>query len=533
MEQIKVIQTASRGIAVAPAYCYHQPDLTAAADRAEGCKAEAEKFHQARKAVIQELEQLSREEEIFAAHREIANDFMLLDGVLTKISVGKKNAQQALSETIQEFETIFSGMNDAYMKERAADIRDVGKRLMANLKGIQLQDLYDMSQESIVVAKDLYPSDTVKMKPNLVKGILTEEGGITSHISIMAKSMGIPILVGVQGILEKVMDGVRICMDAENGDIVIDPDAAAETEYLQRKQAYEREQEQLLQLRGIGPVTKDGKQILLCANVGNLEDIQKALPMNIDGVGLFRTEFLYMENSHFPTEEEQFEVYSQAASLVPQELTIRTLDIGGDKALPYFEFEQEDNPFLGWRAIRISLKMRQMFKEQLRAILRASAFGHVRIMFPMVISMEELREAKGLVEECKKELLTERKVFDDQIETGIMIETPASVLMADEFAKESDFFSIGTNDLTQYLLAVDRGNKKISDLYDFMNPAVLRAIRHVIEAGHRENIKVGMCGEMAGSPKAIALLLNMGLDEFSMSAGSIDYARKIILDNFS
>ncbi len=533
MEQIKVMRTASRGIAVAPVYCYRQPDLTAAMGSTDDWEKETEKFDQAQRAVSEELKRLAEEDEIFAAHREIADDFMLRDSVLTKIKAEKKNVQQALGETIQEFEAIFSGMEDEYMKERAADVRDVGKRLMANLKGVQLPDLCSMQQESIVMARDLYPSDTVKMNPELVKGIITEEGGITSHISIMAKNMNIPILVGVQGILEKVTEGMLICMDAEKGIIVIEPDVAVQEEYSQQKLAYEREQERLLQLRDIRLVTEDGNDIFLCANVGNLEDIKKALSMNIDGVGLFRTEFLYMENNHFPTEEEQFEVYSQAARLIPRELTIRTLDIGGDKSLPYFEFDQEDNPFLGWRAIRISLEMRQMFREQLRAILRASAFGHVRIMFPMIISMEELQEANRLVEECKKELRVEGKVFDEQIETGIMIETPASVLMADEFARESDFFSIGTNDLTQYLLAVDRGNKKISDLYDYMNPAVLRAVRHVIEAGHRENRRVGMCGEMAANPETIPLLLEMGLDEFSMSAGSIDYARKLILDHLN
>ena len=252
--------------------------------------------------------------------------------------------------------------------------------------------------------------------------------------------------------------------------------------------------------------------------------------MNIDGVGLFRSEFLYMENTHFPTEEEQFEVYKEAAMLCPQELTIRTLDIGGDKDLSYFDFEKEENPFLGWRAIRISLDMKEMFKEQLRAILRASAFGHVRIMFPMIISLEELREAKALVEECKKELSAEGKVYDEKIELGMMMETPASVLLAETFAKEADFFSIGTNDLTQYLLAVDRGNKKIADRYDYFHPAVVSAIGQIIRAGHKEGIKVGMCGEMAGDKRAVPILLELGLDEFSMSAGSIDYVREQIIN---
>ena len=312
--------------------------------------------------------------------------------------------------------------------------------------------------------------------------------------------------------------------------IITAPDEAAVKEYEEKLAAYESERARLESLRGTPAVTKDGKRIYLCANVGNAQDIKNALPMNIDGVGLFRSELLYMQNTHFPTEEEQFAVYKEAAQLSSQELTIRTLDIGGDKELSYYEFEKEENPFLGWRAIRISLDMKDMFKEQLRAILRASAFGHVRIMFPMIISMDELLDAKAVVEECKAELRAEGVAFDENIETGMMIETPASVMLADEFAKEADFFSIGTKDLTQYILAVDRGNKKIANKYDYFSPAVLRAIGHVIEAGHKEGIKVGMCGEMAGDQKAVNILLDLGLDEFSMSAGSIDYVREQILN---
>ncbi|MDO4338734.1 MAG: phosphoenolpyruvate--protein phosphotransferase [Eubacteriales bacterium] len=533
MEKMQVEKTASRGIAVAPVYYYQEPDLipeTGTVGEAQ-VSAEAEKFENAKNEVMAELAALAEKSEIFAAHQEIAGDFMLQEGVLAKIRDDKKNVQQALDETIQEIAAIFASMDDAYMKERAADVKDVGKRLMASLKGVRLPDLGNMDKESIVAARDLYPSDTVKMNPEFVKGILTEEGGVTSHVSIMAKSMNIPILVGVRGILGKLSDGVLVCMDAEKGTIAIEPDEDTKNAYLEKKAAYEKEREMLVKLRNQPAVTADGKRIYLCANVGNVEDIRNALPMMIDGIGLFRSEFLYMENTHFPTEEEQFEVYSEAAKLCPQELTIRTLDIGGDKELSYFQFEKEENPFLGWRAIRISLEMKDMFKEQLRAILRASAFGHVRIMFPMIISLVELREAKAVVEECKAELRAEGTVFDENIEVGMMIETPASVLLADEFAKEADFFSIGTNDLTQYLLAVDRGNKKISDRYDFMNPAVLKAIRQVIEAGHKEGIKVGMCGEMAGSQEAVPVLLDMGLDEFSMSAGSIDYVRKLVLEN--
>ncbi|MCB6415822.1 phosphoenolpyruvate--protein phosphotransferase [Dorea acetigenes] len=532
MERIDVEKTASRGIAAAVAYKYLEPDwtpdMTLLAE--EEVEAEQQRFAAVKGAVLQELGELAAENEIFAAHLEIADDFMLQEGITSKIRDEKKNAQLAVHEVVEEFAAVFAAMDDAYMKERGADIKDVGKRFLAGLKGIKRPDLGSLSSEVIVVAKDLYPSDTVKLSPELVKGIITEEGGVTSHVSIIAKSMNIPTLVGVKGILDKVEDGMMVCMDAEKGIIVTDPDASVLSEYQEKKKAYEEQRRHLESLRNVPAVTKDGKRISLCANVGNVEDIRKALPMNIDGVGLFRSEFLYMENTHFPTEEEQFEVYKEAAMLCPQELTIRTLDIGGDKDLSYFDFEKEENPFLGWRAIRISLDMKEMFKEQLRAILRASAFGHVRIMFPMIISLEELREAKALVEECKKELSAEGKVYDEKIELGMMMETPASVLLAETFAKEADFFSIGTNDLTQYLLAVDRGNKKIADRYDYFHPAVVSAIGQIIRAGHKEGIKVGMCGEMAGDKRAVPILLELGLDEFSMSAGSIDYVREQIIN---
>ena len=533
MEKVYVEKTASRGVAAAPVYMYLEPDLSpdtysVAADRVEE---EKKKFEEARDAVVEELAVLAAENEIFAAHLGIAADFTLKDGVDNKIAGDGKNAQQALQETIDEIAAIFAMMDDPYMRERGADIKDIGKRMMARLKNVRLPDLGNIQEEVVVVARDLYPSDTVKIQPDKVKGIITEEGGVTSHVSILAKSMNIPTLVGVKGILAKLEEGHMVCMDAENGIIIIEPDSSTVDEYRAKKDACEQERIRLEQLRNTPAVTPDGKRISLCVNVGNAEGLRQALAMNIDGVGLFRSEFLYMENTHFPTEEEQYAVYKEAAELCPQELTIRTLDIGGDKELPYFEFEKEENPFLGWRAIRISLDMKDMFKTQLRAILRASAFGHVRIMFPMIISPEELVEAKSIVAECKRELAAEGIDYDENIECGMMIETPASVFLADEFAREADFFSIGTNDLTQYLLAVDRGNKKIADKYDYFHPAVIRAIGHVIRAGHQEGIKVGMCGEMAGDPKATAKLLELGLDEFSMSAGSIDYVREKIIDN--
>ncbi len=531
MIRINVEKTASRGIVVAPAYYYAEPDLSPDASLVPDNETneETQVFERAKQAVLAELAAAAEANPIFAAHLEIADDFTLQEGVVSKIKSQNKNAQLALHETVEEIATMFSMIDDPYMQERSADIKDVGKRYMAQLKGVTRPDLGALTEEVIVVAKDMYPSDTVKINTDTVKGIITEEGGVTSHVFIIAKSMDIPILVGVSGILDAAVTGQTICMDAETGEIILDPTEELATAYTDKKAAYMAGKARLEALRSEKVVTKEGRHIALAANVGGIADIQNALKMNIDGVGLFRSEFLYMENAHFPTEAEQFEVYKEAATLCPSELTIRTLDIGGDKELSYFAFEQEENPFLGWRAVRICLEMQDMFKEQIRAILKASAFGHVRMMVPMIISLEEIRAVKELVEICKAELTAEHVAFDASMPVGMMMETPSSVLLADEFAKEVDFFSIGTNDLTQYLLAVDRGNKKIADKYDYFHPAVVKAIQQIINAGHAAGITVGMCGEMAGDLKATALLLEMGLDEFSMSASSMDYVREFLL----
>lgn len=531
MTEMKVEKTASRGIAIAPAYIYREVDLTPDTYLVEESRIQQEvlQFQEVKQAVLAELEQLSQENSIFAAHMAIADDYTLQEGIIGRVKSGKKNLQQAIAETVEEVSAIFGQMEDEYMRERKADILDIGKRFLLKCKKIAVQDLAGIREPVIVVAKDLFPSDTVKMNPEFVKGIITEEGGVTSHVSIMAKNYGIPALTGVSGILEKLESGNLICMDAGSGRVVIEPQEEVLEDYRERLKADLQEQEEIRKYRSLEAVTPGGKRISLCINVGSTEEIKLALDKNIDGVGLFRTEFLYMENTHFPTEEEQFAVYKEAAELCPGEVTIRTLDIGGDKNLPYYEFAEEENPFLGWRAIRISLDMPDLFRTQLRAILRASAFGYIRIMFPMMISVEELVQAKEMVEKCKEELRKEHVAFDEGIETGMMMETPASVLLAEEFAREADFFSIGTNDLTQYILAVDRGNKKIASRYDSCHPAVVKAIAAIISAGHKYNRKVGMCGELAGDVNAVPKLLELGLDEFSMSAGNIDYVRRIII----
>ncbi|MDF2590170.1 MAG: phosphoenolpyruvate-protein phosphotransferase PtsI, partial [Anaerocolumna sp.] len=426
-----------------------------------------------------------------------------------------------LDSTANEFIMIFETMEDEYMRERAADIKDIRTRLLCALKGINLSSLQNITEKVILVADDLAPSDTAVLNLDYILGFITKEGGVTSHVSIMAKGLGLPALVGVNSIMNEVTNGDFLIMDAKSGNIIINPDEKTIKEYQGLQEEYERKQNELAKESNLPAVTLDGRSVHLCANVGSIYDIKQAIKHGIDGVGLFRSEFLYMENNHFPTEEEQFKAYQEAAILVGKELTIRTLDIGGDKSLSYYEFEKEENPFLGWRAIRISLELKDMFKTQLRAILRASAFGTIRIMFPMIISMEELRTAKEILNECKLELTEESIAFDTNIQVGMMMETPASVLCAEDFAKEVDFFSIGTNDLTQYMLAVDRGNKKIANMYNSFHPAVLKSIKHIIKAGHNNNIKVGMCGEFACDERAIPVLLGLGLDEFSMSAMEI------------
>lgn len=530
MKAVQVERTASRGIVIGKAFLAEKPCLKTEFKtiNEQDIPAEIKRYEEAVACAEAELSELAKTNTIFGAHLEMAKDIALYEGVTTKIRELKCQAEEALELTAAEFILIFESMDDEYMRERAADVKDVRFRLMCNLQGVKANPFESIREEVILVAQDLTPSDTVLLDLRYILGFITQEGGVTSHVSILAKGLGLPALVGVEGIISLIKPGDLLIMDAGEGWIIIDPDEETLKKYQELQQEQRRKQEELQKLNELSSVTTDGRSVSLCINVGSVKDIKKAVKYNHDGVGLFRTEFLYMDNTHFPTEEEQFTVYREAAELCPKELTIRTLDIGGDKELSYYKFDTEENPFLGWRAIRISLDLRDMFKTQLRAILRASAFGHIRIMFPMIISLEELRSAKELVEECKEELGQQNLGYDCDIETGMMIETPASILMIDDFAKEADFFSIGTNDLTQYLLAVDRGNTKISKLYNSFHPAVIRSIQRVVEAGHQNRIKVGMCGEFASDERAVPLLLGLGLDEFSMSSSEILNVKDII-----
>lgn len=525
MEEIRTEQQ-SGGIAIGKAVLLKQPDL--AAERREITAAEAEKeqaaFRRAAEQVREALRPLARTNAIFAAHLDMAEDATLLQGVEEKIAAGK-NAEWALEEETEELSGMLESLEDAYLRERAADVRDVCRRMMAALKGVSETSLRDITEKAILFAEELHPSDTTQMDFRYIRGMVTEKGGATSHVAILARSLEIPALLGVEGILKKVREGEAVILDGKEGRLIFSPDDKTQAAYQEKQQAEKEVKRKLKEMNRLPAATTDGRQVALFANAGSLRDIELAKKHGAEGIGLFRSEFLYMESSRFPTEQEQFEIYKQAAEMLKKPITIRTLDIGGDKNLPYYQFEKEENPFLGWRAIRFCLDMRDVFKTQLKAILRAAAFGDIRIMYPMIVSVEEFRKANTILEECKAELRERKLLFRESISTGIMVETPAAAFIAEELAKEADFFSIGTNDLTQYILAADRGNQKLTKLYSPFHPAVLRAVAKVIAAGHKEGKEVGMCGEFAADARAVPLLLGMGLDEFSMVSNEIAAVR--------
>lgn len=500
--------------------------------------AEVARFYAGRTAAIEQLNSIKEraykslgEEKaaIFEGHLMILEDEELEEEIIDYLRSNKVNAAVASMSIIDQQVAMLSEIDDEYLKERAGDIRDIGNRLVKNILGMHIVDLGEIKDEVILVAYDLTPSETAQLNLDKVLGFITDIGGRTSHTSIMARSLELPAIVGTNNVTQLVNNGDFLILDAVNNAVYINPEAA-EIERLRKLEAQlAEEKSELAKLKDLPAITLDGHTVDVVANIGTIRDCEGADRNGAEGVGLYRTEFLFMDRDQLPTEEEQFIAYKQVVEAMNGRLVIlRTMDIGGDKELPYLNLPKEMNPFLGWRAIRIALDRREILHAQLRAVLRASAFGKLAVMFPMIISVEEIRELKAVLESLKQELRAEGKAFDENIQVGVMVETPSAAVNAKFLAKEVDFFSIGTNDLTQYTLAVDRGNELISHLYNPMSPSVLNLIKQVIDASHAEGKWTGMCGELAGDEKATLLLLGMGLDEFSMSAISIPRIKKLI-----
>lgn len=529
---------ASPGIAIAKAFRYASTSYIAQKQTIMDADAEAIRFQQAiakAKVEIDEIRQLTeiklgaQKAEIFEAHLFLLEDPDLIDTVLEQIENEKINAEYALHEVTAAIVDMLMELDNEMVRERAADVKDVSGRLMSHLIGKPYATLTGISEETIIFAEDLTPSDTAQLDLNYIRGFVTEIGSRTSHSAIMARSLELPAVVGVGKASGSVMDGTIVILDATEGQIIVDPSADVLAQYMDKKKLYEERKLQLKRLAEQPSVTADGVHLELAANIGSIEDLGKVLENGADGVGLFRTEFLYMGRSSLPTEEEQFQTYKHVLEkLNGKRVVIRTLDIGGDKELPYLELPKESNPFLGLRALRLCLKREDLFRTQLRALLRASVYGKLNIMFPMIAVLSELREAKRVLGEERAKLIQEGIAVSDTIEVGIMIEIPAAALGADHLAKEVDFFSIGTNDLIQYTMAADRMNESVAYLYQPYHPSILKLVNMVIKAAEEAGIWTGMCGEMAGDQTAIPLLLGMGLNEFSMSAGSVLPARELV-----
>ncbi|MDQ0208046.1 phosphoenolpyruvate--protein phosphotransferase [Alkalicoccobacillus murimartini] len=530
---------ASQGIAIAKAYVHEEPDFTISSSEASDPNAEIERLEGALSLSKEELAAIkdkteqnlgADKAEIFAAHLLVLSDPELIDSVKDKITNEKRNAEYALNEVADQFITIFENMDNEYMKERAADIRDVTRRVIGHLLGIEAGSLATISEETIVIAEDLTPSDTAQLNPVFIKGFATDIGGRTSHSAIMSRSLEIPAVVGTKEATKLVKTGDLVVVDGIDGEVVINPSEDELASFEQKKADFQKQKDEWAKLVNDQTTTSDGEHVELAANIGTPKDLDGVISNGAEGIGLYRTEFLYMGRDNLPSEEEQFEAYKEVVERMEgKPVVIRTLDIGGDKELPYLDLPKEMNPFLGFRAIRLCLEQPELFRVQLRALLRASAYGNLKIMFPMIAVLEELRQAKALLNEEKDKLISEGVQVSDSIEVGIMVEIPSTAVASPQFAKEVDFFSIGTNDLIQYTFAADRMNEQVSYLYQPYHPAILRLVDMVIKAAHKEGKWVGMCGEMAGDEVAIPLLLGLGLDEFSMSATSILPARSQLL----
>ncbi|MBQ5152921.1 phosphoenolpyruvate--protein phosphotransferase [Macrococcus caseolyticus] len=529
---------ASDGIAIAKAYLLVEPDLSFNNDKVADVDAEVEKFKAAINQSKVELTQIRNNAEIalgpdkaaiFDAHLLVLEDPELINPIEDNIRNNQMNAAASLSEVSTNFITIFESMDNEYMKERAADIKDVSKRVLSHILGVSLPNPTMIDEPVVIIAEDLTPSDTAQLNKKFVQGFATNIGGRTSHSAIMSRSLEIPAVVGTKNITDAVQQGDFVIVDGIAGEVIINPDEQTVTGYKARQAAFLQEKEELKQLVNDKTVTKEGKHVELAANIGTPNDLEGVKNNGAEGIGLYRTEFLYMGRDAMPSEDEQFEAYKKVLSEMDgKRVVVRTLDIGGDKELPYLNLPKEMNPFLGYRAIRLCLDQQDIFRTQLRALLRASIHGKLSIMFPMIATINEFRDAKAILEEEKASLIADKVKVADDIELGIMVEIPSTAAMADIFAKEVDFFSIGTNDLIQYTMAADRMSERVSYLYQPYNPAILRLIKQVIDASHKEGKWTGMCGEMAGDSTAIPLLLGLGLDEFSMSATSILSARRQI-----
>ena len=530
---------ASDGIAIAKVYTLTEPDLTVTKVTVEDSEKEVSRLDDALAASIKDVELIKEtalknlgeeEAQVFDAHLMVLSDPELIGQVKDSITSNKVNAESALKEVTDMFISIFAGMEDnPYMQERAADIRDVSKRVLAHLLGVKIPSPATIKDEVIIVAADLTPSDTAQLNRQYVKAFVTDIGGRTSHSAIMARSLEIPAIVGTKEVTSIAKDGDIIIVDGLAGDVFLNPSEEVIAEYRAKAEAFASQQAEWEKLKDSKTYTKDGHQVELAANIGTPKDLEGVVNNGAEGVGLYRTEFLYMDSHEMPTEEDQFEAYKAVLEgMNGKPVVVRTMDIGGDKELPYLPLPHEMNPFLGYRAIRISLNEPEMFRTQLRALLRASVYGKLRIMFPMIATLNDFRGAKALLEEEKAKLIAEGVAVSDDIQVGIMIEIPAAAVLAHQFAKEVDFFSIGTNDLIQYTMAADRMNERVSYLYQPYNPSILTLIKHVINSAHKEGKWAGMCGEMAGDQTAVPLLVGLGLDEFSMSASSVLKTRSLI-----
>ncbi|ABM04171.1 phosphoenolpyruvate--protein phosphotransferase [Psychromonas ingrahamii 37] len=529
---------ASPGITIAKALLLQEDEITLNKAKVSDSDKEIARFKDGRAKTSAQLEIIKQQalekfgeekEAIFEGHLMLLDDEELEEDIVSHIRENKCSADVAINSIFEENANMLQQLEDPYLRERASDFRDIGNRLLKNVLGIKIVDLSDITEEVVLIANDLTPSETAQINLDKVLGFITDIGGRTSHTSIMARSLEIPAIVGTKNITKRVKNGDLIILDALNNKITINPTNAEIEEAKRIKAGFLADKAELAKLKDLPAVTLDDHHVEVCANIGSVKDTEGAKRNGAEGVGLYRTEFLFMDRDQLPTEQEQFLAYKDVVEAMDgQACIIRTMDIGGDKDLPYLNLPTEMNPFLGWRAIRICFDRPEIMNPQLRALLRASSFGKIRIMFPMIISVEEIRRLKEILDELKEELTAEGVDFDKEIEIGVMIETPAAAAIAHHLIKEVDFFSIGTNDLTQYTLAVDRGNELISALYNPMTPSVLSIIKTVIDASHAAGKWTGMCGELAGDEKATLLLVGMGLDEFSMSAMSIPTVKKII-----